>query len=464
MPGEGTCFHVAMQSSARDPHCARITGRPLFALLLSLFLANSHADEAYVQGIDAFNRGDYEAAISQFLASDADSSDRALLHYNLGASYYKTGRYREAGESFLRVIVDPELAALGSYNLALVNAQLGQPEQVVYWLQRTIDTADNPKLRALAQAMLARHSAGEAAPVTSPAPGVMLATSPWSGFIVGETGYDSNVILLSDSQTLLASEQDDFFFDTFIYLIRQFRETESGLRPALEGNVYIIKYQDIDGYDVDSLRLGGTLGKDFAGWATSGGIHLTYNFLDGHEFTFEPQLNLSASRWLKPNRSRLRLRYEGSRINSRDPLYYYLDGWRHRTDARMTWTRGRQQLHLMYQLEANNREELDAPRFTSYSPIRSSVRLGVESPVGGLFDAAIEVQYYRSHYLNPNELTDGGSLTRRDHRLSTVARITHGFRGGNELSLEYRRNDNHSNIDDYDYTQYTAMLGLLLAF
>jgi hypothetical protein len=191
---------------------------------------------------------------------------------------------------------------------------------------------------------------------------------------------------------------------------------------------------------------------------------MAYTLLDGDDFTFEPQFSVSANCWLKPDRSRLRLRYEIARIDSQDPLYSYLDGWRHRTDARVTWMRGGKQLHAMYQLEANYREELETPLFTSYSPIRNSLRLGAESPVGRLFDAAIEVQYYHSHYLNPNELADGGTLTRSDNRLSAVARITRRFRGEDELSLEYRRNNNHSNIDDYDYSQYIFVLGVLMAF
>lgn len=455
-----------MPSSAREQHRAKKTGQLLFALFLALVTSGASADEAYDKGIDAFNRGDYAAAITHFLASEIDSADNALLQYNLGVSYYRLGRFDEAGESFLRATIDPELAALGYYNLALISVQLKQPEQVVGWLQRAIAATDNPKLYSLAEAMLARYSIGAAnpAPATPSAPDAAPTTSPWSSFIVGETGFDSNVTLLSDTQTLITSERDDFFFDAFAYLKRDFSQTGSGLQRRLDGNAYVIKYQDIDGYDIDSLRLGGSLGKDISGWAADGGAHLVHTFLDGDEFTAESEFNVSASRWLQPDRSRLRIRYEGSRIHALDPIYSYLDGWRHKTDARLTWLRGEQQLHAMYQLETNYREELYTPRFTSYSPIRNSLRLSAESPVGRLFDAALEVHYYHSRYLNPNELSDGSFLTRRDDRLSAIARITYRIRGGNELSLEYRRASNRSNIDDYDYTQYIAMLGLLLTF
>jgi len=463
MPGKENCSYVAMPFSACDPHRARIAGLALLVLLLGPPPANVRADEAYQQGVDAFNQGDYGAAVTHFLGSRADDVDGALLQYNLGVSYYKLGRYHEAGESFLQVITDPALAALGYYNLALVSAQLGQPEQVTVWLQRVIDSADNPKLIGLAQSMLAQYSARDSGPVSA----VSAATpppSPWSGFLAVETGYDNNVILLSDSQTLLTSEQEDLVLDAFAYVKRPFRETTNGLQASLEGNAYMIRYRDIDGYDTDSLSIGGVLGKKIRSWAAASGLHLAYTLLEGDDFTFEPEFSLSANRWLEPGRSRLRLRYEVTRIDSLDPLYYYLEGWRHQTDARVTWMRGGKQLHAMYQLEANYREELETPLFTSYSPIRNSLRLGAETPVGGLFDASIEVQYHHSHYLNPNELAGGGTLTRSDDRLSAVARITRKLGGENELSLEYRRNNNHSNIDDYDYTQHIVMLGALIAY
>lgn len=466
MPGKEASSCLAMPFSARDTHRAGNTGFPFCAILLSLFLAAAHADEAYQQGIDAFNQGDYEAAIDHFLATHAEVTDSMLLHYNLGVSYYKLGRYHEAGASFLRVTADPELAALGYYNLALVYAHLDQPEQVIAWLQRAIETADNPKLSALAQTMLAQYTAGEDVVNSAvlPASDITPPASPWSGFIAVETGYDDNVILLSDSQTLLTSKQDDLFLDTFAYIRRQFRETDSGLQASLEGTAYAIKYQEIVGYDIDSLSLGGVLGKNILGWAAASGVHLTYALLEGNDFTFEPQISVSAHRWLVPDRSQLRLRFEVARIDSRDPLYNYLEGWRYRTDARMTWMRGGRRFHAMYQFEANHREELETPLFTSYSPIRNSLRLGADIPVRGPFDAAIEVQYHHSHFLNPNELAGGGTLTRSDDRLGAVVRITRRFGGETELSLEYRRNDNNSNIDDYDYTQYIVVLGVLVAF
>lgn len=464
MPGEASHSRAAMSSSARVPQRAKKPGQLLFALIICLLLSSACADEAYDLGIDAFNRGDYEAAVAHFLASQTDATASALLHYNLGASYYKLAHYPEARDSFLKVIADPELAALGYYNLALVDIKLNQPDQVAAWLQHTVESADNPKLRNLALTLLARYSSQrETARMLEDA--AATAASPWSGYIGGESGYDSNVILRADNQALVTSEQDDFFLDFFAHLNRRIGENDDGgLQMNLEGSAYVIKYQDIKGYDVDSLRVGGSLEKNLAGWSTLGRTQLVHSFLDGDDFTLETQLNLNASRWLDPGRSRLRLRYEMSHIKDLDTLYSYLAGWRHNTDVGMTWLREEQQLYLLYQLETNYREELDAPRYTSYSPVRNSLRIGVESPAGRLFNATFELRYYRSHYLNPNELADGSFLTRNDDRFSVIARLTHGFSGGNELSFEYRRTDNRSNIDDYDYKQYLAMLGLLVSF
>ncbi|MCC6207935.1 MAG: tetratricopeptide repeat protein [Gammaproteobacteria bacterium] len=451
-----------MPPSARTPQRAKRSGQLLLALIFCLILPFACADEAYDQGIDAFNRGDYEAAVTYFLTSRPEPADNATLYYNLGASYYKLARYPEARAAFLNVIADPEIAPIGYYNLALVDAKLNRSDQVAVWLQRTIESTDNPKLRTLALALLERYStdremdrADSAIPLST--------TSPWSGFIVGETGYDSNVLLLADNQTLSTSDQDDFFLDAFGYVRRRLRSS-GGIDMSMEGSAYITKYQDLDGYDIDTLSIGGLLENDIGEWSSSGRTQLIYSFLDGDEFTLEPRLNLSASRWLAAGRSRLRLRYEVSRINDLSPLYSYLSGWRHRTDARMSWLRGKRRLHLMYQFETNYREELSAPLFTSYSPVRNSLRFEAESPVGALFHATFEMRYSHSHYMNPNEQADGGFLTRNDDQLMAIARLSHAFPDGNELSFEYQRTENRSNTDDYDYTQYTAILGVLLSF
>jgi hypothetical protein len=453
-----------MPCRARDQRRVKRTGRLLPVLT---FLAVSHvcADEAYEQGIQAFNLGNYADAISYFLASSA-TTDPAL-HYNLGVSYYKLGRYEEASQSFLKVTESPEMAAMGYYNLALVAARLDQPALVIDRLRQTIENTDNPKLLALAHALLARYAPqeddGNIQEIPSSAE-TMPPASPWSGFFAGDTGYDSNVLLRSDSQTLSTSDQDDAFFDVYGYVNRRLGTLKNGLQLSLDGNIYVIKYEDIEDYNIDSLRLGGLAEADLYGWQTESGAHLAYTFLAGNEFTLEPQLNISASRWLRTGHSRLRLRYELSRVNALDTFYAYLNGWRHKTDARITWIYGNQKLHLMYQLETNYREELSSPLFTSYSPVRNSLRFIAESPIGSWFDATLELQYHHSHFMNPNELADGSFATRRDDRLTAIARLTHRFQGGNELSLEYRRSNNRSNLDDYDYSQYLTMLGLLLPF
>jgi tetratricopeptide (TPR) repeat protein len=452
-----------MPCSARDQCRVKRAGRLLPVLLCSLATSYAHADEAYELGIQAFNRGSYADAVAYFLTS-SDTSDPGL-HYNLGVSYYKLGRYEEAGQSFLKVTESPELAAMGYYNLALVAARLNQPVLVTDWLQHAIESTDNPKLLALAHAMLERYPPQEDAEnVHETLASAAASNAPWSGFLVGETGYDSNVILRSDSQTLSTSDQDDTFVDVYGYANRRLGTLQNGLELNLDGNIYVIKYQDIEDYNIDSLRVGGLAGMDFHGWRAESGVHLAYTFLDGHEFTLEPQFNVSANRWMQNGRSRLRLRYELSRINTLDTLYAYLNGWRHKTDARITWIHGDQKLHVMYQLETNYREELSSPLYTSYSPIRNSLRFIAESPVGSLLEATLELQYHHSHFMNPNELADGSLVTRRDDRITGIARLTHRFTGGNEVSLEYRRSNNESNLDEYDYTQYLTMLGLLLAF
>ena len=59
-----------MPPSARNPQRAKSSGQSLLAaILFSLVLSVACGDEAYDQGIDAFNHGDYETAVTYFLAA-----------------------------------------------------------------------------------------------------------------------------------------------------------------------------------------------------------------------------------------------------------------------------------------------------------------------------------------------------------------------------------------------------------
>lgn len=435
------------------------TRRP--GLLLGLlFLATAAvagagpAEDYYDRGLSAFRQGAYAEALEAFLKAREAGMHRAALDYNLGVSYYRLGRYGEAREAFQAAMASPKTAPLAAYNLGLVAVRLGEAEAARSWFRRTLELSDNPKLRGLARTMLAR-TGGEAPPPKGP--------PAWNGFVTGDLGYDSNVLLRADSQTITTSEQDDFFLDIFGYGSRRIGGGTGRPALAIDGSTYLLTHRDLTDFNVSALRLGATLEEVLRDWQRNSGLHAAFTFLSGNAFTREILAEVRAQRVLGTGR-RLRVFYELARVDAMNNAYAYLDGWRHKANARLSWRAARQRRFIAYQFEFNDRADRTAPRFTSFSPLRHTLRAAADFPLGRDLSARTELRFRRSRYRDPNELADGSLRTRTDNRVRFIARAARRLSGERELFLEYRYTHNNSNIDLYQYTRYRLMLGVFVPF
>jgi Ca-activated chloride channel family protein len=100
-------------------------GRKLigFIVLASLALAGpagaaTSAGEQNARGLAAAARGDGQSALAAFLAARARDPDDATILFNIGAAYYRLGRFSEALAAFDRAAAGPDkaLAAKARYN------------------------------------------------------------------------------------------------------------------------------------------------------------------------------------------------------------------------------------------------------------------------------------------------------------------------------------------------------------
>jgi tetratricopeptide (TPR) repeat protein len=121
-------------------HGLRVNPRKPVALLLLVGLVTGPAcgfaqSDAYGRAFDAFDAGDYEMALELLTvvytnlqhspAAPRSGQQAASLHYNLGATYFRLGRYDAAYGQFRRISADPELGMMARYNLGLVEARRG---------------------------------------------------------------------------------------------------------------------------------------------------------------------------------------------------------------------------------------------------------------------------------------------------------------------------------------------------
>src|SRR5712691_3800809 len=143
--------------------------------------------QAFEQGIQAFRAGNYQGALQSFLDARQAGLDTPGLRYDLGATYYRLGRYAEADLEFQALARDPGWAPLAHYNLGLTAQRMGRERQATEHFEQARRATTDPNLRALAATALERLG-------RAPAPRT-------SAVISLAGGYDSNVTLSQDAAT-----------------------------------------------------------------------------------------------------------------------------------------------------------------------------------------------------------------------------------------------------------------------
>lgn len=71
------------------------------------------------EGNDLFKKGEYDAALQQYLEAQQNAPDRSELRFNAGDALYKQGKYDEAAQELGQVVdvADQNLSASAYYNL-----------------------------------------------------------------------------------------------------------------------------------------------------------------------------------------------------------------------------------------------------------------------------------------------------------------------------------------------------------
>jgi len=76
--------------------------------------------QAFNRAVTAFQTGNFQEALADFLEARREGIDSSQLTYDLGVTYYRLARYSEARHEFSALVDIPSLAALAHYNLGLV--------------------------------------------------------------------------------------------------------------------------------------------------------------------------------------------------------------------------------------------------------------------------------------------------------------------------------------------------------
>ncbi|MDR9437726.1 MAG: tetratricopeptide repeat protein, partial [Thiohalophilus sp.] len=415
----------------------------LVALLLGTItpaLAATAGQSEFDQGLKAAQSGRHQQAIKAFLQAQQAGFDKPALHYNLGVSYFRLGDYARARQQFERLTRDPQWAALAHYNLGLVARRLDDSDRAADHFEQAYRRSDNTRLRALAATALDRL------PVSRRDAGTTVSATV-------AAGYDSNVALAPDAETVNLSDNSDLFVEAGALINHRLSADR-----YLFGGLHVRQYTDVSEYDQYSLRLGLNQLHTGQRWQLDVSGYVDTIYVDSSRFEQSLNVDVRARRPLAGGKV-LGLRYQAGLIDG-GSRYAYLGGWQQRLgiDGWLPTDAGR--LRLGYQLELNDRDDLtQSGEFFSYSPTRHKLFVVLDRSGPGDWHYTLRGEYRYSDYADPYRISNGTitEVQREDHRYLAGVRGQRKLSEKTDLFLDYRYIDNDSTLEAYDYARHQIM-------
>ncbi len=387
----------------------------------------TRASVFFQSGMEAFKRGAFEPALQSFLQAEAAGMAKPALYYNIGVCSYKMGQYDQAEKAFQQTAEFPDMSPLAYYNLGLISLKLSDTQNALSWFNRAYAEADDEKLRIMAAAALDFLRKDEKKDI-------------WLKFGSLGLGYDDNAALVSQTETLQNSGQDDFFIEALGHLSRSFTGQSAGSAIQLNMNAYVMEYFELDDYDVATVGMNLRYKKKTDSLQITAGGEYWITGLGNELFEQTPGLILQVQCPLAVIKASGRFRYRAGYIDILDSDYEYLEGWRHQALAESSWKRSAYRAVFAYVLEVNDRDEHD------YSPTRHSVMGALHIQPSEKIKISLGCSFRRSNY------DIRGGSDREEDRFRADLGLTLYMKKGWEIKGEYQYTNNVSTYD-YDYSR-----------
>lgn len=421
------------------------SGALVLLLVLGSSIAVASPKDDFRKGQQAFREGQYQQALEWFQQARRGGLKNVAIHYNLGVTYYRLGRYRKAESAFLTTARYPRMAPLAWYNLGLVKQKQGDREAAAKWFRKARDESRDPKLRRLAAERLAALK------------------SRWQSFASAGIGYDDNITLLSDVVNIPSGRADNF-----LELYASTRGILSGSRQdgiLLKAGAFTDQYTSLSQYDYTELNIGLYKTRPLDKWATESGLRLSRSNYGGRGYLRILGLELRGKRTLSPA-TRLQLRLRLRDLQAVDNIYDYLSGSSYDLRAAARWRPdSNNTLRAYYQFQNNNRNDrvIDAANFRSASPQRHRLRISWRHKLRPDWKIRLAAEYRMSRYQTDN-LEAGVPVRRKDDRLRGLFEASHKLNRQTDLIFSYLYTDNSSTISRYDYQRNVLMAAVQYTF
>ncbi len=425
---------------------------PAGLLLLSLYLLSGSAgaaeSDSFHQGVRLFGSGEYAAAARKFELALSSEGDHPVIHYNLGSSYYKLGRYRMARTHFRKIGSDHKLAAAACYNLGLIAFRLHGSQAAIRRFQHCLESGDDQALRRLTERQLRLLREKEEKKTTS-----------WrnriSGYLSTGIGYDNNVARVPD-EILRVSNHGSSILDLFLSSSYRINGDHKHGNAIKFGGA-LTHYDQLGEYSSRFLKAGIYHYRPLKDWYSRYGAHYYRTDLGGEGFQQRVRLQVRLGRRYAAGQQ-LRLQYEYSRIDHLDTTYSYLSGAQQRLKLENRTHLASGSLRIGYTLELNNREDyLQPDTFSSYSPLRQTIYLWYKPRLGNGWSGRFGVEYRDSDYRDENIVAGSNVGVRRDQRIRATIGAIWEYSPDIELEITLRHIGNSSNLANKEYSSNQLM-------
>lgn len=404
----------------------------LFLALTTTVRAADQSGESFAAGVAAFNAQDYARALVLFQAALDAGLEGPAVHYNIAVASYKLGHYRRAETEF-GLIADryPAMRGLAEYNLGLVAEKLGNPQAAQRHFRRAARTAEDAKVRTLAERRLRPERSSK--PI-------------WYSSFNTRVGHDDNVRLLSSdvlAQNGLAAASDSTEITAIVS-----GPLSSGPGLRFDGSFYAVRYSDASFFDQDFLGLGLAYQWRAGRWLAEVGPHLTDSTLDGDGYEQRTGIGVRVRRNVTSTTT-FGIRYSYDDVNSGAARFAYVEGSRDWLELRVDHRGDQSRLTARYSIESNDRS-------VDFASRRDQVSL-----------------LYRYDFSDRWRADVRGSLRRSDYRDATVPR-TENLK---EMGLDVTRalpnkweinaslaNFRNSSVNPYSYTRTRLTVGFTKSF
>lgn len=420
-------------------------------------LAFATTPNNYAEGLNAFKQGDYSHAVTLFQNALNDAPENFLIHYNLGSALYKLERYQDSIAHFTQATKVPQLTGIAHYNLGLAYARLNKLSSSKKYFSLATQ-AEDENIQKLAKRQLNKFNQ-----TTTSHPKKSSPNGKFSGFIRTAYHYDDNIANANEDLPTETVESDGYY-DIFGVLNYKYKLSHT-TSNTLKLGTYISRYDEYSNYDQTQFNIGFYHHRLLANWRTRFGVHAYQYTLDDTDY--QQRINYQIRGDLNyAQTQRLRLQYDFTNLDERDPQYDYLSGNRHRLKIENRSKLSKKtSLTLGYRYENNARDDYStASSFTSYSPIRHNVYAKISAKFSPLWRLRLELDHRTSQYKDDNRKSSVNIGTREDDRSKLTLRLNRKINKTIQLESKYRYTDNNSNDESKSYQSNTFSIGVNFLF